>query len=151
MLRLSTRAAAIAAMVVASSLGTVVLTSGAASATTSTKPTVTCTKFSATASGKATLGSCTTASTGGSGAEVANLTKKTATITWKNKDTTLTKFTYGSVTANKCPAKSSEIKEVATVTGGTADKSIKVGQVGTLLLCIKGSTVSLLAGQKYQI
>ena len=143
-------------MVVASSLGTVAFASGVASAV-STKPTVTCTKFSATASGTATVSSCTpTASTGGSGKEVAKLkgTGGTATITWASgHGTTLTKFTYASVTPNKCASGASEIKETATVTGGTgtAVKTIKAGQIGTLLLCIKGTAISLLPGQKYTI
>jgi len=139
-------------MVVASSLGTIALSTGVASAST---PTVTCTKFTATASGTATLGSCTpTAATGGSGKQVANLSKKTTVITWASSHgTTNTKFTYSTVTPNKCPAGSTEIKEVATVTGGTgtAAKTIKVGQVGTLLLCVKGSTITLLKGQVYKI
>ena len=149
MFRLPTRAAAIAAMVVASSLGTIALTSGVASASA---PTATCTKFSATASGHATLGSCTpTASTGGSGTEVANLKASTAVITWKGKGTTTTKYKYATVTADKCAKGSSEVKETATVTGGT-NKTITKGQVGTLLLCIKGATgISLLKGQKYTI
>lgn len=151
MLRLSTRAAAIAAMVVASSLGTVALTSGVASASA---PTVTCTKFSATVSGKATLGGCNdTKNTGGSGKEVANLKASTAVITWNKTGTTTTKYTYVTVKPDKCPTGYSEVKETATVTGGTgaAVKSIPKGQVGVLLLCIKGSTITLLKGQQYKI
>jgi hypothetical protein len=153
MLRLSTRAAAIAAMVVASSLGTVALTSGVASASA---PTVTCTKFSATASGSATLGGCNdTKNTGGSGKEVAKVKGSggTAVITWNKTGTTTTTFKYASVTPNKCPKGYSEIKETATVTGGTgaAVKSIPKGQVGVLLLCIKGTTITLLKGQQYKI
>ncbi len=154
MLRLSTRAAAIAAMVVVSSLGTVALTTGVASASA---PAATCTKFTATASGSATLGSCTpTANTGGAGKEVAKVkgTGGTGTITWATgHGTTLTKFTYTIVTPNKCPKGDTEIKEVSTVTGGTgkAVNVIKKGQVATLLVCLKGQTVTLLPGQKYQI
>jgi len=138
-------------MVVASSLGTIALSTGVASASA---PTVTCTKFSATVAGKATLGSCNdTKNTGGSGKEVANLSKKTAVITWNKTGTTTTKFTYANVTPNKCPTGYTEVKETATVTGGTgaAVKSIPKGQVGVLLLCIKGSTITLLKGQTYKI
>ena len=151
MLRLSTRAAAIAAMVVASSLGTIALSTGVASASA---PTVTCTIFSATASGKATLNACNdTGNTGGKGTEVANLKASTAVITWNKTGTTTTKYSYAAVTPDKCAKGSSEIKETATVTGGTgaAVKSIPKGQVATLLLCIKGTAISLLPGQKYQI
>jgi hypothetical protein len=82
---------------------------------------------------------------------VANLSKSTAVITWKGKGTTTTKYTYATVKPDKCTKGSSEVKETATVTGGT-NTAIKKGQVGTLLLCIKGSTgISLLKGQKYTI
>jgi hypothetical protein len=157
MLRLSTRAAAIAAMVVVSSLGTVAMTTGVASASATT-PAVSCTKFSATVKGTATVSGCTQAAdTGGSAKETAVLKGSggTGTITWATSHgKTITKFTYSSVKPNKCTAGASEIKEVATVqAGGTGKASniIKKGQVGTLLLCVKGSTITLLPGQKFAI
>ncbi len=57
------------------------------------------------------------------------------------------------MTPSKCAKGDTEIKEVSTVTGGTgkAVNVIKKGQIATLLVCLKGSTVSLLPGQKYQI
>jgi hypothetical protein len=142
--------------VVVSSLGTVALTTGVASATATT-PAVTCTKFSATVSGTATVSGCTQAAdTGGSAKEVAKLSGSggTGTITWATSHgKTITKFTYSSVKPNKC-TKGSEIKEVATVqAGGTGKASniIKKGQVGTLLLCVNGSSITLLPGQKFSI
>jgi hypothetical protein len=161
MLRLSTRAAAIAAMVVASSLGTIALSTGVASAS---PPTVTCTGFSATGSTTSTAavtGCNDPANTGGKGTakSTENLTtrKGTATITWNKTGTTTSSFTFtlNPKSTVKCPKGDILVKEISTTTGGSgaALKSIPKGQVATVYLCANAAkkTTTLAPGQKYQV
>ena len=156
MLRLTTRAAVIAGMVAASTLGAVGLTTGVAGAS---GPSVTCTGFSATGKTTSTakLSGCTSSITGGSGTAVSteNLTTKKGsdTITWKNKKTTKTTFTFTLNGPGPGGAKSATgqilVKEISTVVaGGTG--AVPVGQKATVYLCAKtAGGATLLKGQKF--
>ncbi len=148
---LPTRVVAIAAMVAAGSLGSIALVSGTAGASA---PTVSCTTGTLKITGSGTISGCNdTANTGGKGTIAANISKKTGTITWNKTGTTTFKFTEKSVTNTKCVKGDTEISETATTTGGTSKalKSIPKGQVSTTLVCVKGSSLSLVKGEKYQI
>lgn len=148
------RVAAITAMVAAGSFGSMALATGVAGATA---PTVTCTTGSITITGSGTISGCSDkANTDGSGKIKATISPKKGTITWAGSYGTTT-FTYTYViekTDTLCtPKTDKEIKETATVTGGTgkAVKSIKKGQVATDYICENGSKVTLAPGQKYSI
>jgi hypothetical protein len=141
-------------MVAAGSLGSIALVSGTAGASA---PTVTCTKGTISATGSGTITGCSDkANTGGSGKIVATLKTKTGVITWNKTGTTKFKYTYADVKNTACSPKtkgSLEVKETATVTGGTgkAAASIKKGQVATTTICVIGGKVGLAPGSKYQI
>lgn len=158
MLRLATRAAVIAGLLAASVLGTVGLATGVAGAS---GPSVTCTGFTATGTTTSTakLTGCTSSVTGGTGTakSTENLTKKTGsdTITWGNKKTTKTTFTFtlgGTGPGGaKCPTGQVLVKETSTVVaGGTA--SVPVGQKATDYLSAKTTGgATLLKGQKFTV
>jgi hypothetical protein len=151
---LPARLAAISAMVVAGSLGSIGFVAGGVAGASA--PTVTCTTGKITVSGSGTLSGCgDTKNTGGSGKLVASLGKKTGVITWNKTGTTTFKFTYVIEAKDTVcsPKTDKEIKETATTTGGTgaAVKSIPKGQVATTTICEKGSTVTLAPGSHYQI
>ncbi|MGD0391270.1 MAG: hypothetical protein ABSC41_01370 [Acidimicrobiales bacterium] len=152
MFRSSARVAAVAAMLAVSSLGSIAIASGVASASA---PKASCTSGTLTTTGGGTIKGCTpTAATGGSGKIVASIAKKTGVITWNKTGTTLFKYTEKTVTNTKCtPKTDTEISETATVTGGTgaAVKTIAKGQVSTTLICLAGTKISLVKGEKYQI
>ena len=87
MLRLTSRVAAIAAMLAVTSVGSLAAFSGVASATA---PTVTCTGFSTNLSGVGTVSGCNdTANTGGKGTTVT--TKGVTKFTWNKTGTTTAK------------------------------------------------------------
>ena len=152
MLRLSTRVAAIAAMLAVGSLGSIAVASGVAGASA---PTVTCTTGTITITGGGTISGCNdTKNTGGKGTIKANITKSTGVITWNKTGTTTFSYKAVTVTDTKCtPKTDKEIKETATTTGGTgaAVKSIPKGQVATTYICEAGTKVTLAPGSKYQI
>ncbi len=86
MFRSSTRVAALAAMPAVSSLGSIAIASGVASATA---PKATCTSGTLTITGGGTITGCTPpAATGGSGKIVASISKQTGVITWNKTGTT---------------------------------------------------------------
>jgi hypothetical protein len=156
MIRL-TRVAAVAAALAVSSLGTVVMTTGTAGAATAA---VTCTGFKATGTttSTGTLTGCTSSVTGGSGTakSTENLTKHTGsdTITWKNKKTTKTTFTFTEAAAKKgqCPSGYTVyvVEKSTVVAGGTA--SVPVGQKTTANVCAKATGGATLAtGQKFTV
>jgi hypothetical protein len=156
MLRLSTRVAAIAAMLAVTSLGSVALASGVASASA---PKVTCTSFSTNFSGTGTVSGCTdTANTGGKGSLVTTASTGKGTITWAKKLGTTRSTAKDTVVTpdTKCNPKSdTEVKITDTVTGGTGKASnvIKTGQSGTFYVCANSTTkkVTLAPGQKFEI
>jgi hypothetical protein len=148
---LPTRLVAIAAMVAGGSLGSIALVSGTAGASA---PTITCNTGVLKITGSGTISGCNdTANTGGKGTIKAVVAKKTGTITWNKTGTTTFKFTEKSVANTKCAKGDTEISETATTTGGTgkAVKSIPKGQVSTTLVCVKGSSITLVKGEKYKI
>ncbi len=162
MLRLSTRVAVIAGMLAASTLGTVGITTGVASAASAaaTCKTLTTTGKSKTSS-TGTLSGCTPTTITGGGAKVAttqSLTtfKGSATITWSSgKGTTTSTFTFKlnpKGTSIKCATGDVLVQESSTTTGGTNTK-IPKGQKSTLYLCANSKTeaTSLAPGQKYTV
>jgi len=162
MFRLSTRAAIIAGLLAASTLGTVGLTTGVASATAAaaTCKTLTTTgKAQTSSTGKLT--GCTPAAVTGGSAKVTteqNIKsgKGSATITWSGgKGTTTSTFTFklnpkGSTI--KCATGTILVQESSTTTGGTNTK-IPKGQKSTLYLCANTKTeaTSLAPGQTYSV
>ncbi len=157
MIRL-TRVAAVAAALAVSSLGTVVMTTGTAGAATAA---VTCTGFKATGTttSTGTLTGCTSSVTGGSGTakSTENLTKHTGsdTITWKNKTTTKTTFTFTEAGAKKgqCPSGYTVyVVEKSTVVKGGTNTKVPVGQKTTANVCAATSGKATLAtGQKFTV
>ncbi len=153
MLRLTSRVAAIAAMLAVSSVGSIVAFSGVASASA---PTATCTGFSSNSSGAGTLSGCNdTKNTGGKG--TSKTSKGVTTITWNKTGTTTAKVVdVVEKTDTKCsPKTDTEVKVTSTVTGGTgaAVKSIKKGQTSTIYICYNASTkkATVAPGEKFQI
>ena len=148
-----TKLTAIAGMLAVSSLGSVALVSGVASASA---PTVACTTAKIAITGSGTLSGCNdTKNTGGSGKLVTNTSKHTGVITWNKTGTTTLKFTEKSVTNTKCSPKtkgSMQFTEVSTTTGGTgvAVKSIPKGQVATETICLISGKVSVAPGSKFR-
>jgi hypothetical protein len=162
MLRLSTRVAVIAGVLAASTLGTVGITTGVASAApaAATCKTLTTTgKAQTSSTGK--LSGCTPTTVTGGSAKVATTQdigtgKGSATITWSGgKGTTTSTFTFklnpkGSTI--KCASGDVLVQESSTTTGGT-NKKIPKGQKSTLYLCAntKSEATSLAPGQKYSV
>ena len=153
MLRLCTRVAAIAAMVTVTSIGSLALASGVASASV---PVVTCNTFTTNLSGTGTVTGCTLlAATGGRGT-VKTVSGK-GTITWNKTGTTTTtaKDVVQKLDTKCTPKTDVEVLITSTVTGGTgaAIKSIKVGQTWTFYVCanVATKTVSLAPGQKFKV
>jgi hypothetical protein len=129
---------------------------GAAPSPKTAKPDVTCTKLTASATGKGSISGCTfSVDDGGKATIKADLNTSTGTTTWAKKDgVTTSSFTYATATVNKCPKDDTEIVETGTVTGSTGKSAtkIKVGNVGVTDLCITSpDKVSLLKGTKYNI
>ncbi len=153
MLRFCTRVATIAAMVTITSVGSLAVASGVASAST---PVATCNTFNTNLAGTGTVTGCTDlANTGGKGT-VKTVSGK-GTITW-NKTGTSTisaKDTVEKIDTKCTPKTDIEILITATVTGGTgaAIKSIKVGQASSFYVCANTTTktVALAPGQKFRI
>jgi hypothetical protein len=159
MIRL-TRVAAVAAALAVSSFGTVVMTTGTAGAATAA---VTCTGFKATGTttSKGTLSGCTSSVTGGSGTTTSkeNVTAHTGsdTISWKNKTTTKTTFTFTEAAAHKgqCPSTYTiYVVEKSTVVKGGTNTKVPVGQKTTANVCAKasgGGSATLATGQKFTV
>lgn len=160
-----TRIAAIAGMLAVSSLGSVALTTGVASATSSVS--VTCNTFAATShtsgttnTSTGTVTGCTgSVATGGSGkaSSTENLTAKTgtSTITWANHKTTKTKFTFTETGAKtgQCPTgyQVYVVEKGQVVAGGNA--GVPVNQKSTIDVCASATTdkATLAKGQKFTV
>jgi hypothetical protein len=154
--------AVIAGLVAASTLGTVGITTGvasAASAAATCKTLTTTGKAQTSSTGKLT--GCTPSSVTGGGAKVTTKQsiatgKGSATITWNGgKGTTTSTFTFklnpkGS--SIKCASGDVLVQESSTTTGGT-NKKIPKGQKTSLFLCANTATeaTSLAPGQKYSV